>query len=170
MRKMILALFIFYSGIMCAQHNCTQDSMAYSIAYDYIMNDSINKGQIIAVSDSIIDLDRYWYSRELDSFPEEKRKLNQYRASKKFIWFTPYYSQCLSSLFCQTKDKSAIKVIFFSQIEDNMLLVDLLPRKKHYNMFRYSEMAFQNEGMTYLFIFSEEGLLKVVISREMHYD
>lgn len=170
MKKIILILFISYSKIIYAQSDCTQDSVLYMIAYNYIVNDSINKGKTITVSDSIVDLDRYWCSAELDSFPEEKKALKQYRENKKYVWFTTYYSQCLNTLFHHTKNISAKKVIFFSQIEDNMLLAELLPYKKQCNLFSYDEMAFLSTGQSYLFIFSKEGILKAAFSHEMIYD
>ncbi len=51
-----------------------------------------------------------------------------------------------------------------------MLLVDILPCKKYANRFNYDEMAFQNVGRTYLFIFCKNGNLRAAFSREMSYD
>lgn len=152
-----------------AQLSCYKDSIKYLAAYNYIINDSINQGKIIAVSDSIIDLDRYWFSEELKSFPIEQEILNKYRENKNFTWFTTFYSSFLSVLF-KDKNQLANYVIFFSKVEDNMLLADLLPHTRQFDKFNYDEMAFQNVGRTYLFFFGKNGGLKAVFSREMIYD
>lgn len=152
-----------------SQFSCDQNSVKYLMAYNHIINDSINQGKIIAVSDSIVDLDRYWFSGELKEFPEHQKKLNQYRANRGFTWFTTFYSPCLRALFGD-KNPLANHVIFFSKVEDNMLLADLLPHFKQFDKFNYDKMAFQNVGWTYLFIFNNKGELKVVFNREMIYD
>lgn len=152
-----------------AQFYNNLDSDRYLMAYNYIINDSINQGKIIAVSDSIIDLDRYWFSEELKKFPIEQERLNEYRENKNYTWFTTFYSSCLSMLF-KDKNQLANHVIFFSKVEDNMLLADLLPHTRQFDKFNYDEMAFQNVGRTYLFIFGKKGGLKAVFSREMIYD
>lgn len=170
MKKLFFLLLVFYSQTIYAQSNCAQDSILYLIAYNYIVSDSINKGETIVVSDSIIDLDRYWYSAELDDLPEEKKVLNQYRKGKNFMWFSTYYSPCLNKLFHPKSDAFTDKVIFFSQLEDNMLIVDLLSYTRRCNMFSYNEMAFQNVGRTYLFVFCKDKTLKAVVSREMFYE
>lgn len=172
MRKIYICLLgCFYCcSVIKGQSNCDLDSAKFKIAYNYIINDSINKEKSISVSDSIVDIDRYWFSGELKNFDKEQMKLNQYRKNKNFRWFAPFYSPCLASMFCKKNNLLSNNVLFFSRIEDNMLLVEILPCKKYVNKYSYNEMAFQNVGRTYLFIFCENGNLRAVFSREMIYD
>ena len=165
----LLLLSFLFCITLNAQLYCCKDSVKYLTAFNCIANDSIIKEKKISVSDSIVDLDRYWFSDELKNYPEEKQILNQYREKNKFKWFAPFYSSCLATLF-PDKDKSARNIIFFSKIEDDMLLADLLPHTKQFDRFNYDKMAFQTIGRTYLFIFAKDGNLKAFFSREIHYD
>ena len=160
---------MLWSCSIKAQNDCKKSAVMYLTAYNYIVNDSINQNKEIAVSDSIVDLDTYWFFSKLINFPEEKRKLEQNRENKKYIWNEPVYSLCLSSLFCR-KSNSAKNVIFFSQIEDNMLRTDLLPHTWQRNKFHYDEMALFTTGQIYLFIFEDDGTIKATFSSEIIYD
>jgi hypothetical protein len=165
-----LLIYFFYSCFeIHSQSYCDQDSIKYLIAYNYIINDSVNQKNKIIVCDSIVDLDRYWFSEDLKYFPEEQNKLNQYRKNKNFIWSSPFYSPCLVSLFGR-QNKMAEKVIFFSTIEDNMLLADLLSCTKKTDIYNYEKMASFTEGRVYLFVFCKNNTLKAAFSREMIYD
>ena len=160
---LILIMFFSFTGIK-AQIDCGQDSAKYIIAYNFIINDSINQEKSIAVSDSIVDLDRFW-TQELQDFPKEQQKLKQYRKNKGFIWSDPFYSPCLAKLF-SPKNECANNVLFFSTIEDNMLIVDLLPYTEQFDKFNYDNMAFINTGRTYLFIFCKNGSIRAVFNNE----
>jgi len=165
----IILLFLLWDSPIIAQNDWKKDSVLYLNAYNYIINDSINQNKEIAVSDSIVDLDRFWFSQDIKNFFIEKEKVNRYRSTKDFRWFKPYYSYYIDSLFCK-KNQQSNNILFFSQIEDNMLRVDVLPCKKHVNKFDYNAVAYQNTGQIYLFIFDEEGIIKMVFSREIVYD
>lgn len=165
----IIVLFTLLSAISMAQTNCSQGSVMYLTAYNYIIRDSVNQGKTIAVSDSIVDLDRFWFSQDIADYPTEKEILDQYRADKKFVWKDAYYSPCLASLFCRKKTMPK-NILFFSKIENNMLRVDLLPYKQQSNRFDYVKMASQNVGQIYLFIFNENGSLVSTFSHEIIYD
>ena len=139
-----------------------------------LQDSSFNPGPAVTIMNTIrselnAQGDRYWFSGELKEFPEHQKKLNQYRANRGFTWVTTFYSPCLCALFGD-KNSLANHVIFFSKVEDNMLLADLLPHVKQFDKFNYDKMAFQNVGWTYLFIFSDKGELKAVFNREMIYD
>lgn len=172
MRKFALLLLLFLcNGRIHSQCVDNQDTVLYKEAYDYIVNDSININKEIAVSDSIVDLDRDWFSHHLTDFPIEKKILDQYREKKKFIWLESFYSPCLASIFC--KREISKYVLFFSQIEDNMLRADLLPSKKQFNctdIYNYDKMASLTEGWIYLFIFNNDGTIKASFNNEMIYD
>ncbi|WP_148373315.1 hypothetical protein [Bacteroides bouchesdurhonensis] len=166
---MINIFFIFFCMICNAQNNCRNDSIMYLIAYNYIVNDSINYGKSISVADSIIDLDRFWFSKDLVALPVEREKLVNYHANKKYISSAPFYSPCIALLFGKKIRQSNV-VLFFSKIEDNMLRADLLPCKKYGNKYNYDQMSFQNEGQIYLFVFDKNGDLKGAFSHEIIYD
>ncbi len=167
----IIIIYCFFcSNTIIAQINCIQDSTMYIAAYNYIASDSLNRGKSIVVSDSIVDLDRFWFSKDLTEFTVEREKLDHYRLSKNYVWFDSFYSQCISSLF-SGKNLNSKMVLFFSIIEDNMLRADLLPHNKKWkNKFNYNTMSFQNVGQIYLFIFNKDGSIKKVFSHEIIYD
>ena len=164
----ILSILLLWSYTIMAQNDCKEDTALYLAAYQYIINDSVNQNKEISVSNFIVDLDRFFFSEDLQSFPVEKEKVDQFRENKGFSWFESYYSYCIDSLFC--KKQQANSVLFFSQIEDNMLRVDVLPRKRCFDKFDYDTLAFQTVGRNYLFIFDEDDTIKIVLSHKMIYD
>lgn len=165
---MILSILLWNYSAM-AQTDCGQDTIMYSMAYNYIINDSVNQNKKIEVSDSIVDLDRFWFSQYMNNFPIEKEKLDQYRANKNYKWFESYYSPCIASLFCK-KNQQSNNILFFSQIEDNMLRVDILPKKPQNNKISYNDLAFQNTGQIYLFLFTFCGHIRAVFGTKIIYD
>ncbi len=94
--------------------------------------------------------------------------MEQYRKNKGFIWSDPFYSPHLDTLF-SPRDEFANNVIFFSTIEDNMLIADLLPYTRQFDRFDYDDMSFQNTGRIYLFIFRKDGSIKAVFSTLIDY-
>lgn len=175
MNKIIATTLLSFYSIIFAQVDCEKDSIKYSIAYNYIANNYPNGSNKIIVSDSIIDLDRFFGAKGLTDFPEEKEKLNQYREKKNYIWFEPFYSSCLASMF-SIKDTAARNILFFSQIEDNILIAEVFPLflmpnhiKKRLNIFRYNEVSFQNTSIYYLFIF-DKNTIEAVFRNEIERD
>ena len=77
-RSVVIFVIISCAQYIVCQNTWHSDSVMYMAAYKYISNDSINQGNLIAVADSIVDLDRYWVTG-LEQFPEECKKLAQYR-------------------------------------------------------------------------------------------
>jgi len=165
----ILSILLLWDYVVVAQNDCKKETALYLAAYNYIVNDSVNQNKQISVSNFIVDLDRFWFSEDLKNFPVEKEKVNQYREYRGFNWFEPYYSHCIDSLFCK-KNQQANSVLFFSKIENNMLRADVLPHKRCVDKFDYNAMAFQTVGQIYLFIFDEDGTIKMTFSREIIYD
>lgn len=169
MRYTLIFFSFMYCVVINAQLDCNQDSIKYMMAYKFIENDSINKNKLISVSDSIIDLDWFWFSKDLVRLPIQKEKIDNYRLDRKYIWFNPYYSSCINSLFCKNNKRSN-NILFFSNIESNMLRADLLPQKKYINNYSYEEVSRQTVGQIYLIIFGEEDTIKEVFSHEIIYD
>jgi hypothetical protein len=181
--KKIFCLILYsfsYLIVIQAQSDCGQDSIKYLIAYNYIVNDYVTKGKTITVSDSIIDLDRFWFSEELKNYPEEQRRLNQYRENKGFIWSDPFYSSCITSMF-PVRNVLANNILFFSQIEDDILLADVFPYKNTFinwksdkydrdRMFNYNQISMFTVVNKYLFIFDKDETLKLSIHGKMTYE
>ena len=119
MKSIVIFFLFFFPYVICnAQSDCTNDTTMYLVAYNYIINDSTNQGKSISVSDSIIDLDRFWFSEDLIALPMEKVKLDKYRANKGYVWYPPFYSPCIALLFGNNSQHQN-DVLFFSKIEDN---------------------------------------------------
>lgn len=155
------------------------ETIRYKKAWEYIVNDSINKDKIMVVSDSIVDIDPSWFSNvgDLDDYPNLVSYIEENRREKqRWIFYEnpPVYSSCFRTLF--PKKKKFDHIVFFSAIEKNMLRIDLLPfdksqiNVKYINPFYYERMARFTEGYMYLFIFEENGLIKNVFGREIIYD
>lgn len=162
---------------MFAQTECAEDSIRYLSAYKYISQEQENicKNRCIAVSDSIVDLNRYLFINDLAEYPDKKNDLIQYRIKKGYSWFETYRSNCLNFLFIQN-DSCTKKVLFFSHIENDILVAEifLYSRNKQFtkifNKFNYDWVSFQNKSRIYLFIFDKNGKITFVVNKKMIYN
>lgn len=156
---------------MTGQNIYQKDSVIYTNAYRYIIKDSTNLNKSIILSDSIVDLDKYW-SSGLDSFPKEKEILNQYRERKKYQYFKAFFSQVLNSLSNEhkTSHHSNSVILFFSKIENYTLRADVLPLDNKYTdqtrIFDYTNYDF-GEGYEYLFILNPDGSIKLALKQQV---
>lgn len=167
--KSILHIIFFLSFISgSAQVDCGRDSIKYINALNYVINDAANDDKTIEVSDSIIDLDRFWFSEFLIDYPIEKAMVDQYRSRKSFVWFNPFYSPCIASLF--SRMNCANNVLFFSNIEDNILRADLLPIKNRRDKYHYDKIASFVTGTAYLFVFDDINNIKIIFCKNITYD
>ncbi|MDD3036925.1 hypothetical protein [Bacteroides sp.] len=146
----------------------------YMTAYQYIKNDSFFSGKLVAVADSIVDLDRYEYDCLKEEFPEEYEKLKVYRKNKKYpylhtyySYFYTYYSPLLAFLFRGQDIERASAILFFSNIEDLMLRADVEIYDKRYisNKFKYEQYMW-GISYGYLFIFDKNATLRKVLRSE----
>lgn len=172
---MVICFCVFFSCGTYSQTICSKDSTRYVVAYNYINNEKVNREKMIIVTDSIVDLDRFWFSNDATGLLKDK--IDQHRINKKFIWNDTFYSSCLNFLFPTKKKKTlrATHVLFFSEIEDDMLCADLIfcrrLSKMQSDMFNYQRMATLNSGRIYLFVFDKgRNTIKSVFSHEMSYD
>lgn len=146
-----------------------RDSIMYKQAYQYIVNDSINIGKTIAVSDSIEDLDWHFFSQNMDTPLREWA--DKYREKRTFLIDFAYYSKCLKSLF-SPKNMNATHTLFFSGVKYNMILADLFPCPKEIKM--SANKRFEMDSFTYwfpngivysyLFVFNDDYSLKKVFT------
>lgn len=176
MKRCILILMLCYcfQYVVC-QNTWQKDSTMYMTAYQYIKKDSIFSNKLIAVVDSIVDLDRYCLDCLKKEFPEEYEKLKVYRKNKKYPYshtyyscFYTYYSPLLAFLFRSQDVKQASAILFFSNIEDLMLRVDVNLYDKTYvfNKFKYEEYIW-GISYEYLFIFDKNATLRKVVRSEV---
>jgi len=167
MKKIIISFFFICScTYLFAQDFCTNDSTKYLNAYKYIVDDSINQGKNINVSDTIVDLDRIWFLDNLDSLLEEKEIVKKLT---KYSWFPNFYSQNIANLFNCKKMVPSKTILFFSLIEKNTLCADLFDNKGSLNEFNYNWIASQNRSHMYLFFFESNGNIKYIFRKEICY-
>lgn len=172
MKEVFIIFIICFScqHVVC-QNTWQKDSIMYMAAYKYITNDSINKNKLIVVSDSIEDLDRYW-DTGLEQFPEESEKLKKQRNEqrKRYSIKTTYYSPLLASLFQNQDVKRSQTILFFSKIEDMILIANINFFNKRYipedNKFECGNYIW-GISYEYLFIFNEDGTIKKALWREL---
>lgn len=167
---LVFAIMCICQHVLC-QSMCYKDSIMYMSAYRYILNDSINRNKLVAVADSIVDLDRYWMTG-LEQYPEEQKKLACYREKqmKRIFTATAFYSPLLASLFHDQDVMHSNTILFFSEIADLMLRADINFFDKgyvgDYEKFNY-EAYIWGISYEYLFIFNEDGTIKKVLRREL---
>lgn len=149
-----------------SQTTLETESLMYRNAYEYILNDSINKDRIISVADCMTDLGMYW-DTGLEEYPQEKERLRSYRRERKYRYFEPYFSPLLHCLFRNKNADISNTVVFFSPVVDLMLRADL----EFYELgsgrakFRHDAYWFGMSYM-YLFLFNEDGTIKKALGME----
>lgn len=172
-RSILIFVICYFCQYVVSQDTRQRDSIMYKTAYEYIVNDSVCKNKQIVVSDSICDLERYG-TAGLEQFPEEYIKLDQYREEQvmRFVTkgMTAFYSPLLASLFPNRDVKRSDTVLFFSEVIDLMLRVDVNFFNKKYisecDRFRW-EAYMWGTAYRYLFIFNEDGAIRKVLWSEM---
>lgn len=88
--------------------------------------------------------------------------------NKNFIWFEPYYCSYVASL--SSYNKKGEFILFFFNIEDNMLIVEVLPNKqKKKKPFYHKQLAMFINGQNFLFIF-DKNEIKFVSSIDVIYN
>jgi len=157
----LILLSLFLSLSSCCSDNRVDFSNVYKEAYEYVQKDSINVGLKIAVSDSIIDLDRAW-NVELENYPAIKDELEQYRAKCGYKYFKPYYFFALHELHEDYKQHPQM-ILFFSQIENHALRADLYMFNPQYQY--RNDLYVWGECTEYLFIINRNMQIEKVLKR-----
>lgn len=166
----VFAIMCCFQYAVC-QSRWQKDSLMYMAAYKYIINDSINKDKLIVVADSIVDLDRYWVTG-LEQFPEEQKKLIQYKEKqmKRIFTTSTFCSPLLACLFREQDVNGSNTILFFSEIADLILRADINFYDKkiigEYDKFNY-EAYLWGISYEYLFIFNQDGTLRKALRRKM---
>lgn len=147
------------------------DSAKYSCAYKYIKNNTTAKR--IKVSRCIVDLDRWVFPFDsLADLPKEKNALMAFVERKKNGRNKDCFSNEIAALTFDVKKPQ--NILYFSQIEDNMLVACLLPFDKHRHRIkdidRFDIICRFNESENYLFVFDDNNIIQKVIKVVVNYE
>jgi hypothetical protein len=144
--------------------NINIDSIRYSNAYGFIKNNTPEKR--IKVSRCIVDFDLWMFPLDsLADFPEKKDSFM--RLVERKLAETDKVCLYDDDVARIANIKQPRKVLYFSQIEDNMLIACLLlfdkRRHKKSDIDNFDVISRFNEPEYYLFFFDEDNTIKKVI-------
>ncbi len=147
------------------------DSAKYICAYNYIKNNTTAKR--IRVSRCIVDLDRWGFPIDsLTDYPDEKNALIAFIERKKNERNKESFSDEITIQAPVVKRPK--NILFFSQIENNMLVACLLPfdkrRHRMKDIDKFDIISRFNDSESFLFIFDENNKIKKVITVFVYYD
>ena len=156
---------------MFAQKNYSADSIKYLAGYNAIINDSINKGKSLIISNSLLDLNISVFYKELKQKDEDKRSV-MIRLLYKIYQNVDF---CSKLTFLNDKSVQYSKnILFFSPIiNDSILCAELFEYKRNLNKnnkTEYRHVAAFNTSYIYLFMFDKVGKIKSMFRKEMIYD
>ena len=156
---------------MLAQKNYSPDSIKYLAGYNAIINDSINKGKSLIISNSLLDLNISVFYKELKQKDEDKRSV-MIRLLYKIYQNVDF---CSKLTFLNDKSVQYSKnILFFSPIiNDSILCAELIEYKRNLNKnnkTEYRHVAAFNTSYIYLFMFDKVGKIKSMFRKEMIYD
>ncbi len=156
---------------MLAQKNYSPDSIKYLAGYNAIINDSINKGKSLIISNSLLDLNISVFYKELKQKDEDKRSV-MIRLLYKIYQNVDF---CSKLTFLNDKSVQYSKnILFFSPIiNDSILCAELFEYKRNLNKnnkTEYRHVAAFNTSYIYLFMFDKVGKIKSMFRKEMIYD
>ena len=156
---------------MLAQKNYSPDSIKYLAGYNAIINDSINKGKSLIISNSLLDLNISVFYKELKQKDEDKRSV-MIRLLYKIYQNVDF---CSKLTFLNDKSVQYSKnILFFSPIiNDSILCAELFEYKRNLNKnnkTEYRHVAAFNTSYIYLFVFDKVGKIKSMFRKEMIYD
>ena len=163
----IIYLIFILSFSLSIHAQTIEDLSKYQIAYNYISK----KYQGIKISGNIIDLDRWVFPVDsLKDFPKEKEKLEATVKRKRIARNEDYYSKELAAL--TPKSKEIKNIIYFSQVEDNMLVANLVPFEKHRHRIEdidnFDSICRFTTTNDFLFIFDENNNIKKILTVEVN--
>lgn len=159
-------LFLLQSNL-CAQNSHTTDSIKYSAGYNAIINDSINQGKSLIVSDSLVRLNVAVFFRELKQKDEDVNSL-----ITRLYGIYQNFDSCSKLTFLSDKSgKFSKNILFFSPIiNDSILCAELFEYKSSLNKNEYLRIATSGTSYMYLFVFDEVGKIKSMFRKEMIYN
>lgn len=114
----------------------------YYDALDLIMQKSDCDFNNCIVVDSVYDLDRIMVVPQLSNFPDCQSALEERIKNKHYLQYSTIYSECLNSLR-MTPSRSSKYIIYFSQIEDSILIAEL------FNLYKlnYPSLCYENVAL-----------------------
>ena len=168
---LIIIILFFLQNNMLAQKNYSPDSIKYLAGYNAIINDSINKGKSLIISNSLLDLNISVFYKELKQKDEDKRSV-MIRLIYKIYQNVDF---CSKLTFLNDKSVQYSKnILFFSPIiNDSILCAELFEYKRNLNKnnkTEYRHVAAFNTSYIYLFMFDKVGKIKSMFRKEMIYD
>ncbi len=168
---LIIIILFFLQNNMLAQKNYSADSIKYLAGYNAIINDSINKGKSLIISDSLVDLNISVFYKELKQKDEDKRSV-MIRLLYKIYQNVDF---CSKLTFLNDKSVQYSKnILFFSPIiNDSILCAELFEYERNLNKnnkTEYRHVAAFNTSYIYLFMFDKVGKIKSMFRKEMIYD
>ena len=168
---LIIIILFFLQNNMLAQKNYSPDSIKYLAGYNAIINDSINKGKSLIISNSLLDLNISVFYKELKQKDEDKRSV-MIRLVYKIYQNVDF---CSNLTFLNDKSVQYSKnILFFSPIiNDSILCAELFEYKRNLNKnnkTEYRHVAAFNTSYIYLFMFDKVGKIKSMFRKEMIYD
>ena len=168
---LIIIILFFLQNNVLAQKNYSPDSIKYLAGYNAIINDSINKGKSLIISNSLLDLNISVFYKELKQKDEDKRSV-MIRLLYKIYQNVDF---CSKLTFLNDKSVQYSKnILFFSPIiNDSILCAELFEYKRNLNKnnkTEYRHVAAFNTSYIYLFMFDKVGKIKSMFRKEMIYD
>lgn len=165
---LIIIILFFLQNNMLAQKNYSPDSIKYLAGYNAIINDSINKGKSLIISNSLLDLNISVFYKELKQKDEDKRSV-MIRLLYKIYQNVDF---CSKLTFLNDKSVQYSKnILFFSPIiNDSILCAELFEYKRNLNKnnkTEYRHVAAFNTSYIYLFMFDKVGKIKSMFRKEM---
>lgn len=147
------------------------DSAKYICAYNYIKENTTAKR--IQISRCVVDLDRWTFPIDsLADYPEEKNALIAFVERKKNERNKESFSDEITIKIPVVKRPQ--NILYFSQIENNMLVACLLPfdkrRHRMKDIDKFDIISRFNESENFLFIFDENNIIKKVLKVLVCYD
>ena len=142
----------------------------YKAAYNYIVKVGTKKEKDYVISYMTYDLDRHGFQDKLVDMPEEKKLVEEF--NKRHYFYLEEDKGVKNSLASLTTNSKKPKfVIFFSAIEDGMIVANVIPIEKRRKLSietinNLELMCLWNMWKEYLFIFNNDRTIKKVAYQE----
>ncbi|MBQ3946531.1 MAG: hypothetical protein II670_13150 [Alphaproteobacteria bacterium] len=150
----LAAVWVIVVSAQLKADSCNSPCTIYQAAID-----SISKSEAISIancviSDSIYDLDRFFAIELMSEFPDIQSKLKSSYENSSLQSLCPLYSECLHQIQ-GTSVNNPKYIIFFSSIEDNVLMSELfeLPKTSAtMESYDYQRIAMFTESILFFFL------------------
>lgn len=169
-RTLVILFSSFLAVVSCSNklYNDVRHRDLYELSFQHIVENGTGNKDDYQISNRMYNLDMWMFSDCLNDFPAKREIIDSIVECNKFMFNLISSKNHLSYISKKATDPKY--VVFYSEVHNDMIVANVFPidpkthSKEDYN--NYAKMSAFTVSIDYLFIFSNNNLVKTV-TKEM---